>query len=414
MLQPIVFGLNYQTANFELRNRLAFANEEIPGVLKRLVNSGVVKEVILLSTCNRTELFFLAKDVDFVINSLCDMRSICPNSIRKHSYVHQGEGCAHHLFRVISGLESMVLGETEIVAQIKQAMEFSRQNNTLGSNLSGLFQMALAVEKDVRNHSAINNVAISMGHAVVNCVEKYLPALPNRKVLFVGAGQMMQQIAPHFNYLDLDTKMLVNRTVVKAQPLATKIGAELESLSNLAAVINDYATVVVCCASNVPLIDALMLKQNIEQQVSKLIIDLSMPLVISKGLQKYTNFTLLTVDDIAKLVDVGLEKRKLAAVEAEGIIAGKLADYHMWLRKRGLAPLIKKLLDQSEQIRQESLLLAEKQLLNGVDAPEVLKQLSVQLVNRLLHNPLVNITAADGRLQDDMLELVANLYSLEI
>lgn len=414
MLQPIVFGLNYQTANFELRNRLAFANEEIPGVLRRLVNSGIVKEVILLSTCNRTELFFLAKDVDFVINSLCDMRNICPNSIRKHSYVHQGEGCAHHLFRVISGLESMVLGETEIVAQIKQAMEFSRQNNTLGSNLSGLFQMALAVEKDVRNHSAINDVAISMGHAVVNRVEQHIATLPNRNILFIGAGQMMQQIAPHFNYLNLDKKMLVNRTVAKAQPLATKIGAELESLSNLAAVINDYAIVVICCASNVPLIDAQMLKQNIEQHTNKLIIDLSMPLVISKNLQKHANLTLLTVDDIAKLVDVGLEKRKLAAVEAEGIIAGKLADYHAWLRKRGFAPLIKKLLEQSEQIRQESLVAAEKQLVNGVSPNEVLKQFSVQLTNRLLHNPLVNITAADGRLQDDMLELLADLYSLEV
>ena len=120
------------------------------------------------------------------------------------------------------------------------------------------------------------------------------------------------------------------------------------------------------------------------------------------------------MDDIAKLVDVGLEKRKLAAVEAEGIIASKLADYHAWLRKRGFTPLIKKLLEQSEQTRQESLLAAEKHLMNGVDPSEVLKQLSVQLTNRLLHHPLVNITAADGKLQDVRLELLAELYSLEI
>lgn len=414
MLQPIVFGLNYQTANFELRNRLAFASEEIPHVLKRLVDSGIVKEVVLLSTCNRTELFFLAKDIDFVINSLCDLRNVCPNTIRKHSYVHQGEGCAHHLFRVISGLESMVLGETEIVAQIKQAMEVSRQSNALGSNLAGLFQMALAVEKDVRNHSAINNVAISMGHAVVNYVEQHLAELPNRNVLFVGAGQMMQQIAPHFNYLNLDKKVIVNRTVTNAQPLALKISAQVDALTNLAEVIHDYATVIICCASNTPLIDAVMLKQDIEHAQRKLIIDLSMPLVISKNLNKHTNLIILTVDDIAKLVDVGLEKRKLAAVEAEGIIAGKLTDYHAWLRKRGFTPLIKKLLEQSEQIRQESLLAAEKHLLNGVDPSEVLKQLSVQLTNRLLHHPLVNITAADGKLQDVRLELLAELYSLEI
>lgn len=414
MLQPVVFGLNYQTADFELRNRLAFASEEVPSVLKRLVNSGVVKEVVLLSTCNRTELYFLAKDVDFVINSLCDMHKVCPNNIRKHSYVYHGEECAHHLFRVVSGLDSMVLGESEIVAQIKSAMDCAKDNQTLGSNLSGLFQMSLGVEKEVRSHTAINNVAISMGHAVVNYVERYLSQLPNKNVLFVGAGQMMQQIAPHFSYLPLDKCLIANRTPERAVPIANKIHAQVESLANLADVIDDYATVVVCCASNTPLIDELMLQHEIRNKSRKLIIDLSMPLVISKKLFGLDNFTILTVDDIAKLVDVGLDKRKVAAVEAEEIIANKLGDYHAWLRKRSFTPIIRKLREQSEIIREESLLQAEKQLTNGVDAKDILQQLSVQLTNRLLHNPLVNINAADEHLQDDMVELLSYLYGLKL
>ncbi len=414
MLQPLVFGLNYQTADFELRDRLAFASEEVPLVLKRLINSGIVKEVVLLSTCNRTELYCIANDINFVINALCDMHNVCPRTIRQHSYVYQGQECAHHLFRVISGLESMVLGETEIVAQVKSAMDIAHEHSALGSNLSGLFQMALAVEKEVRNHTAINNVAISMGHAVVDYVSAYLDKLPNRNVLFIGAGQMMQQIAPHFVYLDLGDKLVVNRSVTNAGLVAAKIGASVDSLSNLADVINDYATVVICCASNSPLLTEAMLQRDISQNNAKLIIDLSMPLLVERGLKQHANIHLFTVDDIAKLVDVGLEKRKFAAVEAEGIIAAKLEDYHSWLRKRGFAPLIRKLREQAELIRLESLAAAEKQLLNGESPSEVLKQLSVQLTNRLLHNPTVNICASSGQQQDDLVNLLGHLYGLEV
>ena len=274
--------------------------------------------------------------------------------------------------------------------------------------------MALAVEKEVRNHTAINNVAISMGHAVVDYVSAYLDKLPNRNVLFIGAGQMMQQIAPHFVYLDLGNKLVVNRSVANAGLVAAKIGASVDSLSNLADVIDDYATVVICCASNSPLLTETMLQQDIIQNKSKLIIDLSMPLLVERGLKQHANIHLFTVDDIAKLVDVGLEKRKFAAVEAEGIIAAKLEDYHSWLRKRGFAPLIRKLREQAESIRLESLAAAEKQLLNGESPTEVLKQLSVQLTNRLLHNPTVNICASSGHQQDDLVNLLGHLYSLEV
>lgn len=414
MLQPIVFGLNYQTADFELRDRLAFANEEIPAVLKRMLNSGVAKEVLLLSTCNRTELYCISNDINFVINALCDIHNVCPRTVHKHSYILQGEECAHHLFRVISGLESMVLGETEIVSQIKEAMNIAKTYGGLGTNLAGLFQMALAVEKDVRNHTTINNVAISMGHAVVNYVERQIDQLPNRNILFIGAGQMMQQIAPHFNYLNLNRKLVLNRTLANGKIVAMKIGGETEKLDKLISVIADYAIVIVCCASNIAFIDELILAADIVSQTPKLIIDLSMPLVINKNLKQYANLQILTIDDIAKLVDVGLEKRKLAALEAESIIASKLEDYHAWQRKRGLAPLIRKLREESDAIRQESLALAEKQLLNGDSPVDVLKQFSVQLTNRLLHNPTVNICSSNGQLQDNLVDLVSYLYGLEI
>lgn len=411
MLKPVIFGVNYQTASLELRNQLAFASDDIPYVLKRLISSGIAKEAVLLSTCNRTELYCIANDVNFVINALCDMHNICPRSIRQHSYIYEDEQCAHHLFRVVSGLDSMVLGESEIVAQIKLAMDIALNSDSFGSTLAGLFQMALSVEKDVRSDTAINNVAISMGHAVVNYVEQHLPNLDNQNVLFIGAGQMMQQIVPHFSYLDLEKKLILNRTVDKAVELAKKIGAQADSLLNLPDVVNDYSVVVLCCASNTPIITKDLLKNASFDK--RLIIDLSMPLVVEKSLNQDQRLAILSIDDIASLVDVGLEKRKLAAIEAESIIANKIDDYRSWQRKRGFVPLIRQLRDQAEQLRLEALAVAEKQLSNGTSAPDVLSQLSVQLTNKLLHQPTVNLWAHEGKLQHDLVELITKLYGLE-
>ncbi len=166
-----VFGIDYRSSSFEVRERMAFSFEEIPPALHRLHSAGIVREVIILSTCNRMEIYCVAKDMEFVMNSLCEIKNICPHSgIKKYSYMYTDMDCVKHLFRVTSGLESMVLGETEIVAQIKDAYNLSKSHNMISSTLTGLFQMALSVEKDVRNITEINNSAISMGHAIINLI----------------------------------------------------------------------------------------------------------------------------------------------------------------------------------------------------------------------------------------------------
>lgn len=413
MLEPVVFGLNYQTADIELRDSLAFSNDEIPSVLERLLNSGVVKEALLLSTCNRTELYFVASDSTFVINAICDMRGVCPRLVREHSYVLDGIDCVRHLFRVISGLESMVLGETEIIAQIKSSMDIAKKFNCLGTNLSGVFQMALAVEKEVRSHTSISSTSISMGNAVANYVSDYIDNLPNRNVLFIGAGQMMQQILPHFSPLSLNEKLIINRTVSNAEKLSDKINAKVDLFINLKARISDFSVVIICSASNTPFIDEDTLDKEIINNTPKLIIDLSMPRVIHKNLKQYSNFSIFTIDDIAKQVDVGLEKRKLAAIDANDIIVERLNDYNAWLRKRVVTPLIKKLRDHSEEIRLDSLRLAEKQLLNGDSPNDILQQLSIQLTNRLLHSPTVNICKSEGQLKENLDNLLGYLYGFE-
>ena len=411
MLKPFVFGLNYQTADLELRNKLALSAEVIPSVLERLVSSGVVKEALLLSTFNRTELYCTTSDINFVINALCDMHNLCPRSIRKHSYLYSDYECARHLFRVISGLDSMVLGENEIVSQVKSAMSIANNANSVASVLLGLFQMALSIEKEVRNSSEINNVAISMGHAVVNYVEDYLPNLSNKKVLFIGAGQMMQQIAPHFLYLDLDDMLILNRTVANADKLAIKISAQVEPLSKLTQVLANYAVVIVCCAASEYLITSDLMRQH--RCAKQLIIDLSMPMVVDTNITELSGIKLITIDDIEQVVDVGVEKRREAAKKAEQIIDEKIEAYHSWQRKRNLAPLIKRLRDNSEELRLEVIGTVERDIANGIDIQEVINKASLQLMNKLLHQPTVCLaTGVEGYSSEELTGLVSKLYGL--
>ncbi len=412
MYQLIMFGVNYQTANLDIRERLAVSSEKIPLALKRL--SSLAKEVLVLSTCNRTEVYCITNDINSVINALCDMQNVCPRTLAKFSYIHTELDCVKHLFQVVSGLDSMVLGETEIVAQIKQAMQFASNQAVLGTHLSGLMQMALSVAKDIRNTTEINNVAISMGNALVNLMESHSNNLNEESLLFIGAGQMMQKIAPHFSNVNLVRKSVINRSFENADKLAARINATPIDLSHIANVIYDYSIIFACAESDELILTKQLLNDFLQNRKNLLIIDLSVPLLSDIRLCEYPNIKLITVDDIAKIVDVGLEKRKLAADEAHEIIENKLNDYQHWLKKRTMAPLIKAIRADAESMRQEALTNAQKLLQNGEAPDDVLRQFSVQLMNKMLHNPTVNLCSSQGMRQDDLLDLVGYLYGIDI
>lgn len=413
MNMSYVFGLNYETSGFEVREKLAFSREDIPAVLSRLQSSGITSEITILSTCNRTEIYCVTHDIDFVINAICDIQNVCPRTVRKHSYVFEGADCANHLFRVVSGLESMVLGETEIVAQVKDALQIAKEQNSIGTLLSIIFQMALAVEKDVRNATEINNIAISMGHALINLVAVNFDDLAEQKLLFIGAGEMMQQVAPHFKNVNLAKKTIVNRTLVKAEVLSKRVNADFIDFEKLSDIVNDYSIIIACSGGN-QVLDVDILKTRIQESKKLLVIDLSMPLITNLSLRKHENVIVLTIDDIAKIVDVGMEKRKIAAIEADTIIEEKLIEYQGWLKKRGLTPVIRALRDNADEIRKEVLSIAQRQLESGEAADNVLRELSIKLTNRLIHGPTVNLCGSTDKLQDELTGLVTYLYDLEI
>ena len=422
MQKICVFGLDYKSSSFDLRGKFAFSREEIPLVLKRLQDSGVLIEAVILSTCNRTEVYCVTADIDFVINAVCDIQNICPRKIIQSIYIYKDIECVRHLFSVASGLQSMVLGETEIVAQIKVAILIARESGTVGSFLSGVFHMALNVSKEVRYKSKITEIALSMGNACLNLVTEYILQNSNidnfiqPKILFIGAGQMMQQVASHFSKMDFAQKSIINRTFSTAENLAKIVNAEALAFERLADVVSEYSVIIACCDSPTILLDKNILSESIDNQRNLLIIDLSMPLVVDIKLNlKYDNVTVVTIDDIAKIVDVGVSNRKLAANKAESVITKKLDEYQSWLKKRSLSPLIRALRENAELIRHDALLIAVKELENGVDAKIVLESLSVRLTNKLIHAPTVNLCVAnDDDMRDNLFSLVNHLYDLNV
>lgn len=416
MYSIAVFGVDYNSAEVDVRERLAFSKDEIPGILRKLKNSGAVREVILLSTCNRTEVYCVVKDIDVVINIIGEVKNVCPRTvIKKCSYVYSGTDCVKHLFRVVSGLESMVIGETEIVAQVKDAYALSKEHKTVSRDLSGLFQMALAVEKDVRTATGINNSGISMGNVILNLVAANFSDLDKQNILFLGSGAMMQGIAPYFKNLQCLNKTVVSRTLFNADSLAKKINGNSVALDKLPQIVNDYSVVIVCCYSDYSLLNIELLKETINSKRKILIIDLSVPMLTDLHLREYNNIVIHTIDDIAKVVDIGIEKRKTLALSAESIINEKLIEYQKWERKKEMSPVIRALRDNAEKLRLEVLSGARQQILNGGEIGIVLDELSVKLTNKLIHAPTVNLCAAlDDIEQDDLTNLLCSLYDLEL
>lgn len=411
-MEPIVFGLNYETAPFDIREKMAFLPDEIPNILNRLIFSGIVSEALILSTCNRTEVYMQTHDIDFAINAICGIKNICPMTVRKHSYVYKNMDCVRHLFRVASGLESMVLGETEIVSQIKSSFKIAKQNKSIATNLVGLFQIALSVEKEVRNFTEINSIAASMGSSLVKIIESKIENLSTKSILFIGAGAMMSKIIPHFKGL-AQQQMIINRTAAKAKTLANKISAKYSGLDTLKEVITDIDIILTSCGSEKLILTEEVLDACIKFEKPLLIIDISMPPITDLSLNSYDNITILTIDDIGRIVDVGIEKRKIAASLADKFIEEKINEYIQWLKKRGLSPVIKALRDSAEDARQDVLIQAQKQILNGDNVDEVLNTMSIKLMNKLLHAPTVNLSRTENKLQDDLVNLISYLYNLK-
>ncbi|MEN3030619.1 glutamyl-tRNA reductase [Chromobacterium amazonense] len=410
----LALGLNHHTAPLSIREKLAFPAETLPHALDSLVASQAAREAAIVSTCNRTEIYCLSTDPHAALDWLCQFHGLSRAEVEPYLYRLEAAQAARHAFRVASGLDSMALGETQILGQLKDAVRSAESAGTLGTLLNGLFQRTFAVAKEVRSSTAVGASSVSMSAAAVKLAEQIFPSVAELNVLFVGAGEMIELVATHFAARNPSCITVANRTLERGQRLAEQFGGNAITLAELPEALARYDVVVTSTASQLPIIGKGMVERAIKARRHRpmFMLDLAVPRDIELEVDKLDDVFLFSVDDIAGIVEVGKEARQQAAAEAESIIQSRVAEFNDWLKKRETVPLIRALRDEAERTRRHALEGAMKQLARG-DAPEkVLEALSVQLTNKLMHPPTQALSSGSGAEHDAQVQTIARLYRL--
>ncbi len=406
-------GLNHRTAPLPVREQLAFHAEELGRALEGLVSNAQAHEAVILSTCNRTELYCQAESPPAVGAWLAEYRRLNYREIEPFLYVHSGRDAVRHAFRVASGLDSMVLGEPQILGQMKDAVRLARESRTLGGTLDKLFQHAFAVAKDVRSSTAIGTNIVSMAAAAVRLAGRIFECIADQRVLFIGAGEMIELCATHFAAQQPKQIVVANRTVDRGRALADRFGAQAIRLEDLPGRLAEFDIVVTCTASQLPILGLGLVERAIKARRHRpvFMVDLAVPRDVEVEVGELDDVFLYTVDDLAQVVEDGLESRQAAVLDAETIVDARVNAFLQWLQTRDTVPLIRALRDNAERMRRHEVEYALRHLAHG-DAPvEVLEMLSQRLTKKLMHAP----TQALNRSEDDrhqLQALTARLFDL--
>jgi len=418
-MSVLALGLNHATAPLDLRGRFAFSPEQLAPAL-RSFRQRVQRapEAALVSTCNRTELYIAgeAGQTQSLVNPsvewLAEIGGVGSPTLREHAYVLEGGAAARHAFRVASGLDSMVLGEPQILGQMKQAVREADTAGSLGSTLHQMFQRSFAVAKEVRTSTEIGAHSISMAAASVRLASQLFEDLRELKVLFVGAGEMIELVATHFAARSPRTLAVANRTLERGEKLAGRFGAEALRLADLPQRLAEFDVVISCTASSLPIIGLGAVERALKARKHRpmFMVDLAVPRDIEPEVARLSDVYLYTVDDLSLLVQTAGEKRQAAVEQAEAIIETGVQGFVHWLGQRNTVPLIQALNAQAADWRAAEIARARKLLSKGEDVEAVLEALSRGLTQKMLHGALAELHSADGEQRAELADTLSRLF----
>ena len=418
-MQLYVIGVNHTTAPIQIREHVAFDSEQLGSALRELTSSGA-SEAAILSTCNRTELYCSTDDPQKALAWLSQYHHLEKDAIAPYIYTLPNDEAVKHAFRVASGLDSMVLGEPQILGQFKQSVKIAQDAGTLGTLLHKLFQRTFEVAKEVRTNTDIGANSISMAAAAVKLAQRIFGDIREQKVLFIGAGEMIELCADHFAAQKPKSMTIANRSIERGSNLAEKI--TLQGIQSQAILLNDlpayfaeFDIVVTSTASQLPIIGLGMVETAIKTRRHRPIfmVDLAVPRDIESEVAELDDVFLYTVDDLAQVVSDGIENRQIAAVEAESIVDGRVENFMQWFKKRDAVPTIKALRDQVEAMRKAEIDKALKQLQKGENAEKTLEALSVALTNKFLHAPSHALNQSHGEEHAKLEDILKQLYQIK-
>jgi glutamyl-tRNA reductase len=394
-------GINHTTAPLDMRGRFAFASDQIAPQLHGLRQSMArPPEAAIVSTCNRTEIYCAGDEaaLDHTLAWLAQSGGISANELRSHTYRLEDQEAARHAFRVASGLDSMVLGEPQILGQLKDAVRVADEAGALGTTLSQLFQRSFAVAKEVRTSTEIGAHSISMAAAAVRLAGNLFEDLAKVKVLFVGAGEMIELCATHFAAKNPKAIAIANRTLERGEKLASRFGGEVMRLADLPERLHEFDAVISCTASTLPIIGLGAVERALKKRKHRpmFMVDLAVPRDIEPEVKALGDVYLYTVDDLAGVVQTAQANRQAAVAQAEAIVDAGVQSFMHWVDQRSAVPLIQQLNAQAEEWRAMELTRARKMLAKGEDVDAVLEALAKGLSQKMLHGAMAELHAGDA------------------
>jgi glutamyl-tRNA reductase len=413
-MQLFAFGINHQTAPLTVREQVVFHADNLVGALRELVDRRPVQEAAIISTCNRTEVYCNTEDPHAAVEWMAGYHRLRSQQIEPYLYQLPQERAVKHAFRVASGLDSMVLGEPQILGQFKQAVRTAQAAGTLGLLLNKLFQRTFAVAKSVRTETDIGAATVSMAAAAVGLAQRIYPSIAGQSVLFIGAGEMIDLTATHFAAQHPRRMTFANRTLERAQGLADRFLGRAITLNELPAQLATHDIVVSCTASTLPIIGKGLTESALRARKHRpmLMFDLAVPRDVEEEVGGLDDVFLYTVDDLGKIAREGMDVRSNAVAQAEVIIENQVTDFMHWLGNRELVPTIRALRDTAERARRHEMERALRRLAKGEDPQVVLESLSHALTAKLTHAPTHALSHAREEEREQLAQLLTRLYQI--
>ena len=398
-------GINHTTAPLDLRGRFAFAMDQVAPHLQTLRDAVApgqqrLPEAAIVSTCNRTEIYCAADEsgLEQTLTWLAQSGGVSAQELRSYTYRLQGDAAARHAFRVASGLDSMVLGEPQILGQLKDAVRAADAAGALGTTLSQMFQRSFAVAKEVRSATEIGAHSISMAAAAVRLSGQLFEDLSRVKILFIGAGEMVELCATHFAARNPLSITVANRTLERGEKLAARFGGDVMRLADLPERLHEFDAVISCTASTLPIVGLGAVERALKKRRHRpmFMVDLAVPRDIEPEVKQLGDVYLYTVDDLASVVQTAQASRQAAVAQAEAIVDAGVQSFMHWIDQRASVPLIQQLNAQADQWRAAELARAQKALARGEDVSVVLESLSRGLTQKMLHGAMAELRAGDA------------------
>src|SRR5690625_367915 len=411
----LTFGLNHVSAPVQVRERVAFPMNVLRPALEGLRSAfgSSVREAAILSTCNRTEIYCAAEShvVEHLPQWMAEFNRVRATDLTPHLYRYEHNNAVRHAFRVASGLDSMVLGEPQILGQMKDAVRAADEAGTLGTLLHQLFQQTFSVAKAVRTQTAIGAHSVSMAAAAVRLAERVFGDLQQTNVLFIGAGEMIELCAAHFATKKPKKMVVANRTRERAELLASRFHANTMRLADLPDHFEQFDVVGSSTATTLPILGVGVVVRAVKARRHRpmVMVDLDVPRDIEAEVSRLSDFYLYSVDDLAGIVQKASDARQAAVLQAESIIDNQVQQFMHWLENRALVPTLIQVQERAEAVALHDKQRAHRMLARGDSPEEVLDWLSHSLTQRFLHGPLTTLKDSQDEQREVLLELLPSL-----